>query len=67
VVQVVLLVTDDQVGVGFAGVWIMAENLNLPLINILTSVDADVLRQIFTDITKQVNEMNDELKRLKQG
>jgi hypothetical protein len=24
----------------------MAENLNLPLINILTSVDADVLRQI---------------------
>jgi len=45
----------------------MAENLNLPLINILTSVDADVLRQIFTDITKQVNEMNDELKRLRQG
>jgi hypothetical protein len=45
----------------------MAKNLNLPLINILTSVDADVLRQIFTDITKQVNEMNDELKRLKQG
>jgi hypothetical protein len=45
----------------------MAENLNLPLINILTSVDADVLRQIFTDITKQINEMNDELKRLKQG
>ena len=36
----------------------MAENLNLPLINILTSVDADVLRQIFTDISKKVNEMN---------
>jgi hypothetical protein len=45
----------------------MAENLNLPLINILTSVDADVLRQIFTDISKKVNEMNDELKTLKQG
>ena len=45
----------------------MAENLNLPLINILASTDADVLRQIFTSITKQVNEMNDELKKLKQG
>lgn len=45
----------------------MAENLNLPLINILTGVDADVLRQIFTDITKQINEMNNELKTLKQG
>ena len=45
----------------------MAENLNLPLINILTSVDADVLRQIFTDISRKVNEMNDELKTLKQG
>ena len=45
----------------------MAENLNLPLINVLTSVDADVLRQIFTDITKQINEMNNELNNLKQG
>ncbi len=45
----------------------MAENLNLPLINVLTSVDADVLRQIFTDIAKQVNEMNNELNTLKQG
>ncbi len=45
----------------------MAENLNLPLINILTSVDADVLRQIFTDIAKQINEMNNELNTLKQG
>ena len=45
----------------------MADNFNSPLINILTSVDADVLRQIFTDITKQINEMNNELKTLKQG
>lgn len=45
----------------------MAENINLPLINVLTSADADVLRQIFTDVVKQLNKMNDELNKLKQG
>ena len=44
----------------------MAQNINLPLINVLTSADADVLRQIFTDIVKQLNEISDELNRLKQ-
>jgi hypothetical protein len=45
----------------------MADNFNSPLINILTSVDADVLRQIFTDITKELNRLSDELNKLKQG
>ena len=45
----------------------MADNFSSPLINILTSVDADVLRQIFTDITKELNRLSDELNKLKQG
>ena len=45
----------------------MAENINLPLINVLTSADADVLRQIFTDVVKQLKKMKDELNKLKQG
>jgi len=44
----------------------MAENYNIPLVNVLAGANADVLRQIFIDITKQLNEINIELEKLKQ-
>jgi len=44
----------------------MAENYNIPFINVLEGDDADVLRQIFIDIAKQLNELNARLEKLKQ-
>lgn len=45
----------------------MSQNWNSPLINVLTSVDADVLRQIFVEFTKELNRLSDELDKMKQG
>lgn len=45
----------------------MADSWNSPLINVLTSADADVLRQIFTTLSQELARLSSEIESIKRG